>query len=81
MVLMMYGTADDVRDYFPYCSFEAEVAFAGLAKKQNIKNLRQKTFDLYYNFKEETMSHKKLADLNSKNSVNMPNSSEKERGK
>ena len=44
-----------------------------------MKNLRQKTFDLYYNFKEEAMSHKKLADLNSKNSVNIPNSSEKER--
>ena len=41
MVLMMQGTADDVRDYIPYCSFKAEVAFAELAKTQNIKNLRQ----------------------------------------
>lgn len=44
MVLMMYGTADDVRDYFPYCSFEAEVAFAGLAKKTKYKKLEAKNF-------------------------------------
>ena len=50
------------------------------SKNPKFKKL-EAVFYLYYNFKKETMSHKKLADLNSKNSVNMPNSSEKESGK
>ena len=44
MMLMTYRTADDVRDYFLYCSFEAEVAFAGLAKKTKYKKLEAKNF-------------------------------------
>ena len=68
---------DDVRNYLPYCSFKAGVAFAGLAKIQNIINLGV-VFDSYYNLKEDIITHKKLDDSNSKNSVNMPNYSEKE---
>ena len=32
---------DYIRNYPPYSSVKAEVAFAGLAKTQNLRNLRQ----------------------------------------